>query len=347
MISFKDAVKNGFKKTFVYRSRASRAEFWWFMLFIALCYGVLLIMFALLGLLLSSYMFTHEAEKVIEEVSLPISYIFVLSFTLPILSLTIRRLHDSDSSAWYLLCVIVGCNIFSAVVKAVEYESSILGALLLFVFSLPVLLLSIIPSTPGINKYGMNPAECNYSSGLDKRKVKKYVNPINCIKNGFVNIFKFSGRATRTEFWWFALFYSIFLTVSILVMKEVKLLQIPIIICNIVTTIAFISLFIRRIHDSNHSGWYLLLGFLGAPYYLCLIEGDIDDNDYGPSPYETTELEVQKSTEDLIKIGPDKVSVAAELKQFEKSDHRRYMPGYVEDKHASELAKEKGEQSDL
>ncbi|HJN38094.1 MAG TPA: DUF805 domain-containing protein [Gammaproteobacteria bacterium] len=46
----------------------------------------------------------------------------------------------------------------------------------------------------------------------------------------------------------------------------------------------FLLLFtgVRRLHDTNHSGWYLLI----IPYalYLFFVEGDSGANDYGDSP---------------------------------------------------------------
>ena len=107
---------------------------------------------------------------------------------------------------------------------------------------------------------------------------------------------KFSGRARRSEYWYFLLFQ-----ISI-----VAALIIPIIVISnsndIVskglfgTYVLFISLTllpqtavtVRRLHDSNKSGWLILLSFL--PFgvivllILALLDSDPNRNKYGPNP---------------------------------------------------------------
>ena len=54
-------------------------------------------------------------------------------------------------------------------------------------------------------------------------------------------------------------------------------------------TIPFLSVTCRRLHDTNRSGWFLLLYFIpliGLIWLLvfCCLEGTEDENRYGPDP---------------------------------------------------------------
>jgi len=70
------------------------------------------------------------------------------------------------------------------------------------------------------------------------------------IKLGFVNYFKFSGRATRAEFWWWILFGMIVSWIPL-----VNILSIFLIIPNL-------SITSRRLHDIDKTGWWQLWVFL-------------------------------------------------------------------------------------
>jgi len=52
--------------------------------------------------------------------------------------------------------------------------------------------------------------------------------------------------------------------------------------------VPYIGVGIRRLHDVNKSGWFLLLGLIPLVnfylLYLLVIEGTIGDNQYGPDP---------------------------------------------------------------
>jgi len=88
------------------------------------------------------------------------------------------------------------------------------------------------------------------------------------IIRGLQNIGNFSGRATRSEFWLYYLF--VFLLAIAATIIQVFLFGIEIdsetdrIISQImqsVTTVLTLSAFIRRLHDTGKSGWWLLIIF--------------------------------------------------------------------------------------
>ena len=80
-----------------------------------------------------------------------------------------------------------------------------------------------------------------------------------CLKNKYAN---FSGRASRSEFWFFYLFniivYAILLLLSVTV--SFKFLWVfGIFVLGII--IPALAVTFRRLHDINKSGWFLFLPF--------------------------------------------------------------------------------------
>ena len=113
---------------------------------------------------------------------------------------------------------------------------------------------------------------------------------------GLKNWNKFKGRANRSEFWYFTLFYFIFLTITYFI--DVSFLgwdpMVPTSIgvlstaYYLVTLIPSFSVTIRRLHDINKSGWnllWMLIPLLGAVYIIILniLKGPDYDNKYGAS----------------------------------------------------------------
>ena len=115
--------------------------------------------------------------------------------------------------------------------------------------------------------------------------------------------FKFSGRATRAEFWWFQLFYLTTLIVLFLIgygfsdvdPKISDFFEMILIAFCILMFFPALGVKVRRLHDTNHSGWNILLELIpivriiGAFYvlYLECSSSDPFANDYGPCPNAT------------------------------------------------------------
>lgn len=80
-MNFWEAVRTClFPKYFEFRGRASRSEYWWFQLFIWLSIAAL----------------THFGGT-------GVSYAGIGVTAVPQLAVTVRRLHDTDRSAWWML----------------------------------------------------------------------------------------------------------------------------------------------------------------------------------------------------------------------------------------------------
>ena len=106
-ITFGEAINSGFRNMFKFTGRASRTEFWYFILFYTL-------VFYTLGIVVS-YLIPFVMLKTQHPIT-PESALMIVSFIafiliIPLVSITVRRLHDSErKGAWvlsYLLPMII------------------------------------------------------------------------------------------------------------------------------------------------------------------------------------------------------------------------------------------------
>lgn len=114
-----------------------------------------------------------------------------------------------------------------------------------------------------------------------------------CVSQKFAT---FSGRARRQEYW---LFYLDCIIVSS-ALSSLSLSLIHDIVANVIVTtisvawtlfiiIPSLAVLVRRLHDTNRSGWWLLLYLLpviGAIvlFVFTLLPGTVGENDYGDDP---------------------------------------------------------------
>ncbi|MDV3510470.1 DUF805 domain-containing protein [Stenotrophomonas sp. C4297] len=81
-----------------FNGRASRSEYWWFQLFI---------MIVSIPLYMLSFYAGYSGSQGLAMVSTGLSVVMWLVFALPCIAATIRRLHDTDRSGWWLLLAFV------------------------------------------------------------------------------------------------------------------------------------------------------------------------------------------------------------------------------------------------
>jgi uncharacterized membrane protein YhaH (DUF805 family) len=94
------------------------------------------------------------------------------------------------------------------------------------------------------------------------------------IKNTYAKYATFSGRSTRSEFWFFVLFYytTIFLlTFSMFFLEMNKILMWIMYAFSLGSLLPYLGVAIRRLHDSNKSAWYVLLPIV--PSIVSRLEG--------------------------------------------------------------------------
>ena len=106
---------------------------------------------------------------------------------------------------------------------------------------------------------------------------------------GFRNYTNFSGRTTRKDYWMFALFYLIFSFVAGFMDGLFGLAGLsgygPIGgIFLLVMLIPALAVQIRRNHDANKSGWWVLMPFYNL--YLLFVPTHPEENDWGSVPIE-------------------------------------------------------------
>jgi len=97
---------------------------------------------------------------------------------------------------------------------------------------------------------------------------------------------QFSGRASRSEYWWFALASVIVIFVAAII-DGVAGSAIVTVIAYLYLIIPGIAVSVRRLHDTNRSGWYLLLNLvplIGSIliFIWAVTPGDKKANQYGP-----------------------------------------------------------------
>jgi uncharacterized membrane protein YhaH (DUF805 family) len=105
---------------------------------------------------------------------------------------------------------------------------------------------------------------------------------------------EFSGRARRKEFWMFVLINAVISIVLSIIDRAIGtssangggLLQS---IYGLAVLLPSIAVAVRRLHDTNRSGWWILLGLIPIIGWIILIiwyaqDGTPGDNQYGPDP---------------------------------------------------------------
>jgi uncharacterized membrane protein YhaH (DUF805 family) len=114
------------------------------------------------------------------------------------------------------------------------------------------------------------------------------VNFQSAIRLQFENVTNFNGRASLSAYWWYAL--ALFIVGIVLEIFSIAVgsaaLTILIALVSIAIGLSGLSVGVRRLHDSDKSGWLLLLGvipFVGAIILIVLLvlPGTPSPNRYG------------------------------------------------------------------
>lgn len=110
-MSFTQAVRASFSQFVTTSGRARRAEYWWFSVLYVIA--------------------TTAVTAIVAATDTPVLGALLLPVVVPMLTVSIRRLHDTGKSGWWALIALV------PLVGAIAY-----------------LLLMAVDSTPGANRYG-------------------------------------------------------------------------------------------------------------------------------------------------------------------------------------------------
>jgi uncharacterized membrane protein YhaH (DUF805 family) len=132
---FGEAIKEGLRNWLVYRGRASRSAYWWFILFTV----IVSVAFDVIVFVIAASANTAAVSVLITVLFVVIAVLFVVVavyLSLAGLALLVRRLHDSGRSGWWVLIGVV----------------PLVGAIMLLVFTL-------VEGTPGPNRYDLVTAD--------------------------------------------------------------------------------------------------------------------------------------------------------------------------------------------
>lgn len=143
------------------------------------------------------------------------------------------------------------------------------------------------------------------------------MNPLQSISSVFRNYINFSGRAQRSEFWWFALFS---------VVSQAVLNIVPILgwIYSLILLLPSLAVTARRLHDTGRSALWLLiylviiLGWIVGMIMIFLFFASIDDDDEIQDRLES-KLEQRLSESEVRHI----VNTCGELDDVELSETER------------------------
>ena len=111
------------------------------------------------------------------------------------------------------------------------------------------------------------------------------------ISSGFRNYVGFSGRASRSAFWYWVLF-------SVLVSIALSIIDLGLLsgnttvlssIWSLATFLPSLAVGVRRLHDTDRSGWWWLISFIPLVGIIVLIvfwclEGTPGSNRFGADP---------------------------------------------------------------
>lgn len=109
------------------------------------------------------------------------------------------------------------------------------------------------------------------------------------------NYAQFTGRAQRTEYWCFYLLlialYPIVGVLNVALMYAIGHNVYGGVMFFLLMLVPSISVFVRRLDDIGHSGWWVLTAFIPfvgfIPWiYVGLQDSQLGPNQYGPSPNE-------------------------------------------------------------
>lgn len=147
-MSFLTAVRRALRKYAMFSGRASRPEFWWFLLFLVMLDLALGTLEALLGV---RYVQTIAG----------------LLLILPTLAVTVRRLHDIGRSGWWLLVLNVTPVVGALVVRVGDGMPSGLPSIVVQVAGVLIILGTLVVAlswtiTKGVrgpNRFGDDPLQ--------------------------------------------------------------------------------------------------------------------------------------------------------------------------------------------
>jgi len=114
------------------------------------------------------------------------------------------------------------------------------------------------------------------------------MNFVQAITSGFSNYVNFSGRAIRSEYWYWILFIILGDIVTGIIDWAIGA-QVTTSLFGLATLLPNIAVAIRRLHDLDRTGWWILLSLIPIVGWIILLiwyctRGTDGSNRFGPNP---------------------------------------------------------------
>ena len=114
------------------------------------------------------------------------------------------------------------------------------------------------------------------------------MNFLESLKTCYKKVFNYRGRASKSEYWWFQLYFTLFAILTFYIVETHTFGQV-LFVRWVFNNLPLLSVAVRRFHDMNKSGWsvlWSLVPFIGAFIVLIMLAGDgtKGKNKFGPKP---------------------------------------------------------------
>lgn len=244
LISFlKDNLTIAVKNYANFKGRATRQEYF----SLILCFFVLLIAAAFLN--------------IIPFLGTLILIVLILASIVPLLAVTVRRLHDVNQPGW-LAFVPLAIFVLSFLKHASSYTRGLMGT----PFATQILSAAFALFNAYLAYLVIQPSDKNSAYGSNENLPEPLkLEFVDAMKKIYLhNYYNFKGRASRKEYWWPVYFFYFMFAALVNALCIIPYLG-PVV--SAILTAAFIipnlALCARRMHDINLSGWFALIPYVG------------------------------------------------------------------------------------
>jgi uncharacterized membrane protein YhaH (DUF805 family) len=104
------------------------------------------------------------------------------------------------------------------------------------------------------------------------------------IAAGFSNYVTFAGRANRSEYWYWALFVALF-QIPAAIIDTVIGVNVMTSVFGLATFLPSLAVAVRRLHDLDRTGWWILLSLIPVVGWIILIIWDCTKGTEGPNRF--------------------------------------------------------------
>jgi uncharacterized membrane protein YhaH (DUF805 family) len=107
------------------------------------------------------------------------------------------------------------------------------------------------------------------------------------VRSAFANYARFSGRTSRSEFWWFFLALALASIAAMIIAVSADVLWLYYVLV-LPFVLPLIAVAVRRLHDTGRSGWWYLVIVVPianiALYVFWALPSERRENRFGPVP---------------------------------------------------------------